>query len=340
LSVAASFLFLTPRAAFLVLLAVLPLAALAIGGRRTTRIRRILGLEPPPTRRSLGRIASIVALAGLLALAAMQPAIRTQTPRRQRTDAQAFVVIDTSRSMAARPSATGASRLQRAKQLALAIAPQLGDVPVGVATFTDRVLPDLFPTSDRATYDSTVSALTIEDPPPQEISTVATTFDALQQVATAGFFPDSVRKRAVIVITDGESRPFDPAAVARTLADHGVRLALVRVGGGSDRVLRPDGTPEANFRPDPRQARANIGRLASASQAPTGPGAAQSLAAALGEGPSNVVGVRPHLHTLAPLVALLALVPLAFLLWGGVLPRLLRGVTFIDRSPRLGGQQE
>ena len=97
----------------------------------------------------------------------MQPAIRTQTPRRQRTDAQAFVVIDTSRSMAARPSPTGASRLQRAKQLALAIGPQLGDVPVGVATFTDRVLPDLFPTSDRATYDSTVSALGIEDPPPR-----------------------------------------------------------------------------------------------------------------------------------------------------------------------------
>jgi hypothetical protein len=340
LTVSSSFLFLTPKAAFLVLLAVVPLAALALGGRRTTRIRRMLGLAPPPARSSLPRIVSIVALAVLLALAAMQPAIRTQTPRRQRTDAQAFIVIDTSRSMAARPSSSGASRLQRAKQLALAIGPQLGDVPVGVATFTDRVLPDLFPTSDRATYDSTVSALGIEDPPPEEISTVATTFDALQQLATAGFFPDSVRKRAVVLITDGESRPFDPAAVARTLANHGVRLALVRVGSGADRVLRPNGTPEANFRPDPRQARTNISRLAAASQAPTGTGAAQTLAAAFGTGPSNVVGVRPHLHTLAPLVALLALVPLAFLLGGGVLPRLLRGVTFIDRSPRLGGQHE
>ena len=36
---------------------------------------------------------------------------------------------------------------------------------------------------------------------------MATTFDALQQLATAGFFPHSVRKRAVILITDGESRP-------------------------------------------------------------------------------------------------------------------------------------
>jgi hypothetical protein len=340
LTVAASFLFLTPRAGVLVLLGLVPLAALALGARRATRIRRILGLGPPATRRSVARIIAITALAGLLALAAMQPAIRTETPRRQRTDAQAFVVIDVSRSMAARPSATGASRLQRAKQIALAIGPQLGDVPVGVGTFTDRVLPDLFPTSDLATYDSTVSALTIEDPPPQTISTVATTFDALQQVATAGFFPDSVRKRALIVITDGESRSFDPVGVARSLADHGIRLALVRVGGGDDRVLRPDGTPEANFRPDPKQARTNISRLATAAEAPTGPRSAQALAAALGTGPSNVVGVRPHLQTLAPLVALLALVPLAFLLWGGILPGLLRGVTFIDRPPRLGGQQE
>jgi hypothetical protein len=41
-----------------------------------------------------------------------------------------------------------------------------------------------------------------------------------------------------------------------------------------------------------------------------------------------VVGVQPHTHTLAPVPALLALVPLAFLLSGGILPGLLRGVTF------------
>jgi hypothetical protein len=328
LSLAASFLFLTPRAGVLVLLAAVPLVALVVGARRVTRVRRLLGLPAPTARRRRRHEATIVTLAGLLTLAAMQPAIRTETARRERTDAQAFVVIDVSRSMAAAPTASSPTRLARAKQIALALAPQFGDVPVGLATFTDRVLPDLFPTSDRAAYDSAVSALTLESPPPREVNTVATTFDALQQVATQGFFTPSARKRAVIVVTDGESRPFDPRAVAGALAAQGIRLGLVQVGSGSDRVRRPDGTPEANFRPDPQGARLSIGRLAAAAQAATGPGAGAVLARSLGPGPSSVIGLEPRTRTLAPLPALLALAPLALLLWGGAAPWPLRGVTF------------
>jgi uncharacterized protein (DUF58 family) len=258
----------------------------------------------------------------------MQPAIRTETPRRERTDAQAFIVIDLSRSMAAAPTASGPTRLERAKRIALALAPQFGDVPVGLATFTDRVLPDLFPTSDRAAFDSAVSALTLESPPPREVNTVATTFDALQQVATEGFFAPSVRKRAMIVVTDGESRPFDPRVVASTLAAHGIRLGLVRVGSGADRVRHPDGTPEANFRPDLQGARLSIERLAGTTQAPTSPGSGAVLARSLGRGPSSVIGLQPRTRTLAPLPALLALVPLALLLSAGSAGSLLRRVTF------------
>jgi hypothetical protein len=337
LSLAASFLFLTPRAGVLMLLAAVPLAALVIGVRRVTRVRRLLGLPAPTAGRRRRHEVTIAAVVALLTLAAMQPAIRTETPRRERTDAQAFIVIDVSRSMAARPAASGPTRLERAKRIALALAPQFGDVPVGLATLTDRVLPDLFPTSDRAAYDSAVSALTLESPPPREANTVATTFDALQQIATEGFFAPGVRKRAAIVVTDGESRPFDPRVVASTLAAHGIKLGLVRVGSGADRVRRPDGTPEANFRPDPQGARLSIGRLAGAAQAPTGPGSGAVLARSLGPGPSSVIGLQPRTRTLAPLPALLALVPLALLLWGGTAERLLRRVTFarpVDSSWR------
>jgi hypothetical protein len=305
-----------------------PLAALAIGAHRVAHARRQLALPAPAAGGRQRREAWIVLLIALLALAAMQPAVRTQTPRRERSDAQAFVVIDVSRSMAAKASGSGPSRLERAKRIALALAPQFGDVPVGVATFTDRVLPDLFPTSDRAAYDSAVSALTIEDPPPREVNTTATTFDALGQLGTEGFFPAGVHKRAVVVVTDGESRPFDPRVVASTLNDHGIRLGLVRVGSGVDRVRRPDGTPEANFRPDPQGARLSIGRLAGAARAAAGPTPGLTLGRAMGSGPSSIVGVQPRTRTLAPLPALLALLPLALLL--GIRPprRLLRGVTF------------
>ncbi len=312
----------------LVVFVAVPLATLAVGQRRVARARRLLGLPVPAASGRLRREASIVAFVGLLALAAMQPALRTQTARRERTDAQALVVLDVSRSMAASPSASGPSRLLRAKQIALALAPQLGNIPVGVATFTDRVLPALFPTSDRAAYDSSVSALQVEDPPPREVSTVATNFGALGQIASQGFFPRSVRKRAVILVTDGESGPFDPRSVAREFAAHGIRLGIVRVGGGADRVRRPNGTPEANYRPDPRGARVAVGELAAAAQAPTGPAVGRALAHALGPGPSSVVGVQPRTRTLAPLAALLALLPLAFLLRNSLPPRRLRGVTF------------
>jgi hypothetical protein len=333
---AASLTFLTPRAALLVILAAVPLAALVVGGRRVERARRILRLPRPPGGDRRRRSSLLVVLIALLAVAAMQPVVRTQTSLRARTDAQAFVVIDVSRSMAASTSPSSPSRLARAKRVALALAPQLGDVPVGVATLTDRTLPDLFPTSDRSAFDSTVSSLVVEDPPPREVNTVATTFDALRQVATQGFFPQSVRKRAILVVTDGESRPFDPVVVARTLGQHGIQLAIIRVGGGADRVFGANGKPEANFRPDPRGAALSVERLAAAARAPTGSGSGSVVARALGSGPSTVVGVQPRTRSLAPIPALLALLPLALLLGGGSSPWHLRGVTFWRQVPKTG----
>ena len=318
------------------MLALVPLAALVVAARRVAHARRVLRLEAPSSGRGVRRAVLLTAVAGLLALAAMQPAVRTQTSLRARSDAQAFVVVDVSRSMAGAPRPGGRTRLARARTAALSIAAQLGDVPVGLATLTDRVLPDLFPTSDRAAFDSAAGSLTVEDPPPREVNTVATTFDALRALATQGFFPQSVRKRAVIVVTDGESRPFDPAGVAQTLGSNGIRLALVRVGTGADRVWRPNGKPEANFRPDPRGATVSLGRLAGAAHAPTGAGSATTLARALGTGPSAVVGVQPKTRSLAPLPALLALVPLALLLGAGISPWQLRRVTFRRPVPGAG----
>ena len=157
---------------------------------------------------------------------------------------------------------------------------------------------------------------------------MATNFDALSELATQGFFAKSVRKRAVIVITDGESAAFDPRSLAGALAANGIHLALVRVGDGADRVRRADGSPEANYRPDPQGARVSIGDLAAAAKAPTGSAAGPALARALGTGPTSVVGLEPRTRTLAPLPALLALLPLAFLLASALPAQLLRRVTF------------
>jgi hypothetical protein len=304
LTLAATFTFLTPRAAVLAVLALVPLGASVLAGRRVRRVRSVLGLDAPAERhwREVLLLATVLALT----LAAMQPVIKTERASRARTDAQAFIVIDTSRSMAAAASPSAPRRLALAKQAALRAASALGDVPVGVATFTDRVLPILFPTADRAAFDSTVEALTIEDPPPRDVNTVATQFGTLAELGTEGFFPARVHKRGAILITDGESRPFDPGALNASLSGHDVQLSVVSVGSAVDRVFRPDGRPEAAYRADPKGAAESLARLGGLTPA--------ALHQRLGSGPSEVVGVEPRERTLAPLAALIALLPLSLLL--------------------------
>jgi len=324
--------FLTPRAAWLVVLALVPLTALAVAARRVERVRRALRLADPGSGGLRRRALLLTAVVVLLVVAAMQPVVRAHTSVRERSDAAAFVVIDVSRSMAASHSPGSPTRLARAKQIAYAFGSKLGEIPLGVATFTDRVLPNLFPTSDTAAFDSTVSSLTDNSPQPRDVNSVATTFDALTSLATQGFFRPSVRHRSVVLITDGESRAFDPAGTADVLRSHGITLSVVRVGDGADRIWRPDGKPEAAYRPDPAGARLNVARLARAAGTTPGADPATLVRDASGSGPTSVVGVEPRSRTLAPLFAALALVPLALLLGGDVSAGWLRRVTFWRRK--------
>jgi hypothetical protein len=329
---AASLTLLTPYGGFLALLAVLPLLALAAGGRRVVRARAVLRLQAPERRRAAGRAAALAAVPLLLAVAAMQPALRTRSTLRVRTDAATWVVLDTSRSMGAAASPAAPTRLDRAKRIAIAAAAALPDVPVGIATLTDRTLPDLFPTPDRAAFDSTVQSLQLEDPPPAETNRIATSFSALSSLATGGFF-DRTPHRAVLLVTDGESRPFDASAVTSALGRGRIVLALVRVGGGGERVWKPDGSPETAYRADPGEARAATAQLAGGNVFGSADPAAAVLRRALGRGPTRAVGRGGGVRSLAPAVALLALVPVAVLLRGprGRL-RTLRGVTFARRG--------
>lgn len=312
---ASSFTFLTPEAAWLVPLAIVPLVAAVVAARRVAAVRQVIGLPAPARSARLPHQLLLAAIVLLLVLAAMQPALRSHTSLRARTDAQVFVVLDTSRSMAAAATPTGPTRLKRAKEVALELDAKLGDVPVGVATFTDRVLPDLFPSADQAAFDSTVNAVSIEDPPPRLVATTATTFDALSALGTQGFFPDTVRKRVVIVVTDGESAPFDPAAVASSLLDRGVRLDLVHVGGGADRVWAANGRPEAAYRPDPAGARRSIASLDDALGQRASENPATFVRRAIGTGPTATITLTLRERTLAFVPAVVALVLLAGLFY-------------------------
>jgi len=174
---------------------------------------------------------------------------------------QAVFVLDTSRSMAAASSPTAPTRLDRAAAAAVALRNAIPDVPAGVLTLTDRVLPDLLPVPDVSGFDGVVQrAVRIESPPPQATSLRATTYAALGQIASGGVFPPAATRRIVVLLTDGESAPVGSAALARAL--DGYRFEAVRFWASNESVYDLDGRAEAGYRPDP-SGRAVLADLAS-----------------------------------------------------------------------------
>jgi hypothetical protein len=317
---AATFTFLTPLGALVVLALLVPLAGRLLGQRRVDEARGLLGLARPGGGAPRTTVFALAAVPALLGLAAAQPALRTPDELRVRTDAEAFFVLDTSRSMAAaaRPGAT--SRLSRAQAAAVRIRSAVPSVPAGVGTLTDRVLPNLFPTADRAAFDATVErAVGIDRPPPQSVEVIASTLAPLADVRMQGFFRPTARRRLLVVLTDGESRPYSTAALGRALrARPGTSLILVHVWRPGERVYRVSGRPEVAYLPraESRQeldglARAAGGRSFGENELEA---AIDGTRAALGGGPTAARGLRPRTIALAPYAAALSLLPLLVLL--------------------------
>jgi hypothetical protein len=245
--------FLTPVGALAALAALLPFGAAIHGRIRANAVARRLGLDPPG-RWWLGTRTVVGAAAiALLGLAAAQPALTDEAFVRERTDVAVLFVLDTSRSMAASLTPTSPTRLARAITAAVQLRAAIPEVPAGVATFTDRVLPDLLPVADVASFDAVVrQAVTIEDPPPSTQAPRVTSYANLDEIVAGNYFAPGVRRRVIVLLTDGESNPFDPGALANQLgANHGYRFVAVRFWNQSEEVFDADGRPEPAYHPDP-----------------------------------------------------------------------------------------
>jgi hypothetical protein len=318
--------FLTPSGGLIAVVAAIPLGAVALAARRERQGRELLQLPAPPPASRLPRVLGLVAVFALLGLAAMQPALRTTTAKRVRTDAQAYFIFDTSGSMDASKGPATLTRLQRAKRIAITLRNAIGNVPAGVATVTDRLVPNLLTglNADPATFDSTVlKAVQIESPPPTATASVATQLQAIGDVATQNFFPATATRRLAVVLTDGETKGVNEAQLAHELArGSGVRLILIHVSAPGELVYGPNG-PVTGYHPIPGSS-AKLDQIAAAaggkvfSEGSLG-GAIGAEKAALGSGPTVAVGVSEHTRTLAPYLALAALIPLLFLLRPGSL---------------------
>jgi VWA domain-containing protein len=310
--------FLAPLGWLVACAALIPAGAAVVRGRRDERVRRLLGLDAPTLGVRVGTsVAAVLALA-LLAASAARPAVRTSATQRVRTDAQVFIVVDVSRSMLARRPG-GATRFVRAKLAAERLASALRDVPVGIASLTDRPLPHVFPTTSHAVISAVLHrSLGIQRPPPEaggELKGRATAFDPLIQLATAGYFSGRAKHRLVILLTDGESGLYTPDAIVRQLRAGHVGLLVLRFWRGDERIYTR-GRVET-YRPDPGSLRPLETMTAGSVGLYEEGEFRQAVRAArswLGGGPARATERTSRLE-LSPYVALAAVFPLAFILW-------------------------
>lgn len=311
---------LTPFGALLALTALAPLAVYVVRERRLRVLRRTLGLAPLPLRSRLPLVAALAAVPALLGLAAAQPVVETTRDVPERTDAQAFVVLDVSRSMLASEGPGAPTRFERARELARDVRAAFPEIPFGVATLTDRVLPHLFPSLGVNSFTATIDrAIGIDRPPPDRTSRRATALNALAELGRVHFFGAQTARRIAVVVTDGETVPVsDLGAFRQRLVDGRVSLIFVHVWHEDEAIFENADTVNEAYKPDPTASR-SLRRIAGAVDgALFTEGQAREVAAEIrrlaGEGRSVPHGNELRSIALAPHAAAAAFLPLLLLL--------------------------
>ena len=311
--------FLTPLDGLFVLAAALPLGALLLTERRAARVLRLLAVVGHRRRAVVPVVVALVALSALVAVAAAQPVVVRQKLVSERADAQAFVLFDTSLSMRASAGPGKPSRLQRAKRMAIRLQRSLSDVPFGIASMTDRSLPNLMPTTDQVLFERTAEqSVVVDQPPPSQLyKGRATTFDALIPLVGSHFYTQGVQRRLLIVYTDGESAQVSP--LFRITLQRRVTPVFVHVWAPGERIYNK-GKADPRYVSDPTSMAAlnDIARITGVPRA-----FSEGDTSAIVRAARNAVGragTRTHIDAyariaLAPWLVLGCIVPLAFLLW-------------------------
>jgi hypothetical protein len=313
--------FISPLAGLVGLLVLAAVAVLVAAEARGRRICAALGLVPRGRAAGAAELVALALVGVLLGAAAMQPVGSRVEPRKGRTDAEAIFVFDISRSMEARAARGDPTRFERALASAKELRAAIPEVPVGIASVTDRLLPHLFPTTSANVFTATVDrALGIERPPPDSSGRGrATALGSLAALATNNFYGTGSTRRLAVVFTDGETLPTDLGTLrARMFGGH-VRPIVVRFWDEDERVYTPRGAVERGYRPDP----GSTDQLAVITEAMRGRtydehdlnAAATQARELLGDGPTGAQGQELQSVELSAPVAAFTFAPLLFLLW-------------------------
>jgi hypothetical protein len=297
-----------------------PLAALALMELRTRRLRRLFSLRTPRRRELVAAAVALALVPALVGVAAAQPVVIHRQAVTERVDAQVYIVFDTSLSMSARTGPHGPTRLARAKREAEALIPQLGNIPVGIATLTDRVLPSLLPTTGVPLVLRTVNqSVRIDEPPPSlRYHGRASTLESLAELEGDRIFPPGVEHPMLVVFTDGEEKappPFTGLSYAQQFA---IPPFFVHVWAPTERHY-VDGRIDPNYLPDPTSSSilAHVAALSHGRVFREGDvgGVLAAIRAKAGSKPSTTTLLGFRRVALGQWFLLGGVVPLAFLFW-------------------------
>ncbi len=170
----------------------------------------------------------------------------------ERVDAQAFFVIDISRSMLASKGPGSPTRFDRAREIAIKLRDRIPQVPAGIASMTDRILPHAFPTTDRRVFVATMrGSVGIEQPPPVfTYNTQATWLGLIGQIPERHYFAKDATKRVLVVLTDGESRPFEPELQSGFATKPKIQTVFVHVWKPGEGIYE-SGVTEGAYKSNP-----------------------------------------------------------------------------------------
>jgi len=305
----ATLVFLTPWAALVGLAFLVPLVALAARARAGSRVRSSLGLGHPGSARMLARVAGLAVLAALVAATAAQPSIRTTDRTPVRADAELYLTFDVTRSMlaAARPGAV--VRFERARTIGLRVHRALRDVPTGVATLTNRMMPLLFPTGDERSVEAVLRhSLKIMQPQPTFLTAPrASQLGTLTLAADRSYFNPEARTRVLVVLSDLDTDFFSLDGTLTLLRRHRIEPFLVRVAKPGERIFDRNGQPERYT----SVSTVSVSQLRSAGwhayEESQPDKLISDIRSYLGAGAMRPSGVVESQRNLAPLLALLAL---------------------------------
>ena len=288
--------------------------------KRTRRLRRLFSLLTPRRRDLVAVAVALALLPALLGVAAAQPVVVHRQAFTERIDTQVIVVFDTTLSMSARTGPAGPSRLDRAKREAASLVAQLGSIPAGIATLTDRVLPSLMPTTNTALFLRILrESVRINEPPPSQFYRGrGTSLSALFRMTLDRFFSPAVKHPILVVFSDGEAIHGSPSITYDLAQQLHATTLFVHVWAPTEH-LYVNGRIDPRYRPDPtsgstleQYARDTHGRAFA--EGDVG-GLLRAIRSAAGTRPQQTVILGYSRVALGQWFLLAGVVPLGFLFW-------------------------